>query len=110
MANQICFPLRGSNLVIMFFKLRFDSSCCISTVVLILQFRYIFLMFWLVFRWFPMVRWCGICVIEQMDVKQARGEHWNLGILRGILGGPISKYWGQALAMLLFFLAFLRNF
>ena len=31
----------------------------------ILPFRFIFFMFRLVFCWFPMVGWCGICVIEQ---------------------------------------------
>ena len=35
---------------------------CLQIVFLI---SFYFQMFWLVFRWFPMVRWCRICVIEQ---------------------------------------------
>ena len=46
-----------------------------------LKFRSLFLMFWLVFRWFPMVRWCGICVIEQNGFRkdaQILGRHGGL--------------------------------
>ena len=38
----------------------------------LLIFRCIFLMVWFVFLWFPMVRWCGICVIEQNGKSHVR--------------------------------------